>query len=41
MRPEQVEGLEPLMPLAILMSDNQVGRERQPRWPVAPGGGRA
>ncbi|SET84747.1 Transposase domain [Oceanicella actignis] len=25
----------------MLMSDNQVGRERQPRWPVAPGGGRA
>ena len=24
-----------------VMSDNQVGRERQPRWPVAPGGGRA
>ena len=24
-----------------LMSDNQVGRQRQPRWPVAPGGGRA
>ena len=24
-----------------VMSDNHVGRERQPRWPVAPGGGRA
>ena len=24
-----------------VMSDNQVGRQRQPRWPVAPGGGRA
>ncbi len=24
-----------------MMSDNHVGRERQPRWPVAPGGGRA
>lgn len=26
---------------AAVMSDNQVGRQRQPRWPVAPGGGRA
>ena len=25
----------------LLMSDNQVGRQRQPGWPVAPGGGRA
>jgi len=27
--------------LCILISDNKVGRYRQPRWPVAPVGGRA
>lgn len=30
-----------LVALGFMMSDNQVGRQRQPRWPVAPGGGRA
>ena len=27
--------------IAPLMSDNQLGRHRQPSWPVAPTGGRA
>ena len=50
---KKVRDGEPLEPLrsgprkgsgwleSFLMSDNQVGRQRQPGWPVAPGGGRA